>query len=115
MNLNLIMLIVGIVLLVWDVILAAKGRKTISQRAQKLCRPGMDWIIGIGGGAFICYVQDRWYPEFDFRLAVFISLFWGHIWISNKERCEKRGASTFQIILAVVIITGVVSYLLGWI
>ena len=85
---NYIIAAIGIVILIYDGYLASKDRLTISQWCQGFFPPGIDWGIGVGGWIVLCVIKHYW-PEFDFTLAVFISGFWGHIWIANKERYGK--------------------------
>ncbi len=81
-------LAVCIALLIYDAILAIKGKMTISQKCQEFFPPFIDWCIGIGGLIALCFVKKKW-PEFDFTLGVFMAGFWAHVWISNRERYEK--------------------------
>ena len=86
---NYVLLILGIGLLIYDGILAAKDKTTISQACQKLFPRGIDWGIGIGGWFALILAKAYWYPELDFALSVIWAGFWGHIWIANKERYKK--------------------------
>ncbi len=85
---NYLIAAIGVGILIYDGILAHKDKMTISQRVQTLAPPAIDWAIGVGGWILLCFVK-KWYPELDFTLAVFLAGFWGHMWISNKERYEK--------------------------
>ncbi len=82
---NYILLYTGIAGLTATIILSVAGKLTISQRAQKIVPRWIDWCIGIGGGVVLCGLKER-FPELDPRLMVFWALFWGHIWIANRER-----------------------------
>ncbi len=85
---NYVILAIGIVILIYDGILASKDRTTISQRCQEFFPTIVDWFVGVGGWIGLCIIK-HYFPEFDFALAVFIAGFWGHIWIPNKERYKK--------------------------
>lgn len=82
---NYIIVVICVVILIYDGYLAVKDHTTISQWCQKLFPPAVDWGIGVAGWVLLCFIK-KWFPEFDFTLAVFIAGFWGHIWIANKER-----------------------------
>ncbi len=82
---NYILLIAGIAGLATTITLAAKGKMTLSQRAQTLAPRGVDWVIGLGGWTGLLWMHDAWGP-IDPILLVFWAGFWGHIWIANKER-----------------------------
>ena len=82
---NWIIAIIGIIILVYDGILAFKDETTISQWCQRLFPRSIDWAIGIGGWIVLCIIKYYW-PVLDFTLGVFLAGFWGHIWIANKER-----------------------------
>ncbi len=85
---NYIIATIGVGILIYDGILASKDKMTISQKCQEFFPPAIDWGIGISGWIGLCVIKYYW-PEFDFTLGVFIAGFWGHIWISNKERYER--------------------------
>ncbi len=85
---NYTILTIGVGILIYDAVLAAKGKTTISQWCQKLFPTWVDWIIGITGWIVLCFVNYFW-PEFDFALAIFIAGFWGHIWLANRERYKN--------------------------
>lgn len=82
---NWIFLAVGIAGLVTTGILAIFSEKTLSQRAQALAPRWLDWIIGIGGVTLLCYLQPR-YLHLNIWLFGYWCMFWGHIWLSNRER-----------------------------
>ncbi len=81
---NWIFLIAGIAGLSITAYLELTGQMTLSQRAQALFPRWIDWIIGLGGYAILCGLQ----PYIQLHDWIFGGwlLFWGHIWIANKER-----------------------------
>ena len=87
---NNIILIIGIGLLIYDLILVLQDKTTISQWCQGLFPRGIDWIIGIGGCVLVCLTKAYWYRELDFNLVAVWLLFWGHIWLANRERYGKE-------------------------
>jgi hypothetical protein len=82
---NYIFLAAGITGLVVTVYLSVVGEKTLSQRAQALAPRWLDWIIGVGVVGIFCFLQE-WYLHLNIWLFAYWCMFWGHIWIANKER-----------------------------
>ncbi|KKM08285.1 hypothetical protein LCGC14_1725380 [marine sediment metagenome] len=85
---NWIFLIAGIIGLALTIKLSMTGQMTLSQRAQALFPRWLDWLIGLGGAALMCYFQTRCL-HLNIWLFGYWLLFWGHIWIANKERYKK--------------------------
>ena len=84
---NLIFLYVGVAGLITTGTLAIVKKATISQRAQALLPRWADWIVGIGGVLALCYFQPD--LQLDPWIFGYWCMFWGHIWIANKERYQK--------------------------
>lgn len=84
---NWIFLIVGIAGLVTTLVLAIFSEKTLSQRAQALAPRWLDWIIGVGGVGIFCFFQ-WWCLSLNIWLFGYWCMFWGHIWLANRERYE---------------------------
>lgn len=87
MILNWAFLIVGIFGLCTTGALAILKKKTLSERAQGLLPMWADWIVGIAGMIGLCLLYS--FAGLDGNLCIVWSGFWGHIWISNKERWKK--------------------------
>ena len=85
---NWVFLFVGIAGLVTTIVLAILGLKTLSQLAQALSPRWLDWIIGLVGVAVFCYLQEQ-YLHLNVWVFGYWCLFWGHIWIANKERYKR--------------------------
>lgn len=81
---NYIFLAVGITGLIITTVLSLMGKMTLSQRAQALLPRWADWIVGLGGCGLLCYLQQHLY--LNTHLFGYWLLFWGHIWIANRER-----------------------------
>ena len=85
---NNLILTLGLILLGYDIYLAVRKKRTISQWCQTFFPPVVDWFVGVGGWIGLL-IWKKNCPELDIVLMVFLAGFWGHIWLANRERYEK--------------------------